>query len=378
MGEQKQTKQIKLSKFFFMACLSLVLALGVSFPLEAFATPTAAEKQAEADAARESLDLMQTELNKASDDYFTALAEQEQAQANMDESQARIDEIDVEIADIQEKLGTRANSMYRSGSISFLDLLLGSNTFEEFINNWDFLNRMNEEDSEMVQQSKDLKVEAEEQRAFYAEQEELASEKAEEALAIKDAAESTVESMQSIYDNLSSEAAELLEAEQKAAEEAAAAAAAAAEAERQAAQQAAQNNGGTSSNNNSSGGSYSGGSSSSGGSSAPSYNASTGNATVDRAYSYLGAAYVWGGCSPSGFDCSGFVSYCLTGSYSRLGTTYTFLTWPQVSSPQPGDVCVNSGHTGIYIGGGQMIHASSPGVGVIIGPVQSGMIYVRY
>ena len=48
MGEQKQTKQIKLSKFFFMACLSLVLALGVSFPLEAFATPTAAEKQAEA------------------------------------------------------------------------------------------------------------------------------------------------------------------------------------------------------------------------------------------------------------------------------------------------------------------------------------------
>ena len=30
-------------------------------------------------------------------------------------------------------------------------------------------------------------------------------------------------------------------------------------------------------------------------------------------------------------DCSGFVSYCLTGAYSRLGTTYTFLTWTQVS-----------------------------------------------
>ena len=86
---------------------------------------------------------------------------------------------------------------------------------------------------------------------------------------------------------------------------------------------------------------------------------------------------MYGACSPNAFDCSGFVSYCLTGSYTRLGTTYTFMNWPQVSNPQPGDVCVRSSHTGIYIGNGQMIHASRPGVGVIIGPVQSGMIFVR-
>lgn len=111
----------------------------------------------------------------------------------------------------------------------------------------------------------------------------------------------------------------------------------------------------------------------------PDYNASTGNAIVDRAYSWVGkASYVWGACSPGQFDCSGFVSYCLTGSYSRLGTTYTFMGWQQVSNPQPGDVCTNWGHCGIYIGGGQMIHAASPGQGVIVGPVQSGMIYVRY
>lgn len=112
-------------------------------------------------------------------------------------------------------------------------------------------------------------------------------------------------------------------------------------------------------------------------SSTPSYNASTGNAVVDRAYSCLGAEYVWGGCSPGAFDCSGLVSYCLTGSYTRLGTTVTFYSWPRVSNPQPGDVCVSWEHTGIYIGGGQMIHAATFGVGVIIGPVQSGMIYVR-
>ena len=100
---------------------------------------------------------------------------------------------------------------------------------------------------------------------------------------------------------------------------------------------------------------------------------------VGRAYSWVGnAEYVWGACSPGAFDCSGFVSYCLTGQYARLGTTYTFLTWTQVSDPQPGDVCVNANHCGIYIGGGQMIHAADYGIGVIVGPVQSGMIYVRY
>ena len=111
----------------------------------------------------------------------------------------------------------------------------------------------------------------------------------------------------------------------------------------------------------------------------PNYVVNTGNAIVDRAYSWVGRAeYVWGACSPGAFDCSGFVSYCLTGQYSRLGTTYTFLDWPRVSDPQPGDVAVNSGHCGIYIGGGQMIHAATYGVGVIVGPVQSGMVFVRY
>lgn len=111
----------------------------------------------------------------------------------------------------------------------------------------------------------------------------------------------------------------------------------------------------------------------------PSYDVFTGNSIVDRAYGWVGnAEYVWGACSPGAFDCSGFVSYCLTGSYSRLGTTYTFLAWPKVSDPQPGDVCVNAGHCGIYIGGGQMIHAATEGVGVVVGPVQAGMIYVRY
>lgn len=109
----------------------------------------------------------------------------------------------------------------------------------------------------------------------------------------------------------------------------------------------------------------------------------SGNAIVERAYSKIGCSYSWGGTTSAGFDCSGFVSYCLTGQEGvRLGTTGTFIGWPQVSDPQPGDVCVvhNSSHqhTGIYVGGGMMVHASTYGVGVIEGPVSSDMIIVRY
>ena len=113
-------------------------------------------------------------------------------------------------------------------------------------------------------------------------------------------------------------------------------------------------------------------------SSAPAYNASTGNAIVDRAYGKLGSPYVWGAVGPDTFDCSGLVSYCISGSYIRLGTTTTFMGWTRVSDPQPGDICTSATHCGIYIGGGQMIHAPRTGDVVKVGPVQSNMIYVRY
>ena len=102
-----------------------------------------------------------------------------------------------------------------------------------------------------------------------------------------------------------------------------------------------------------------------------------GGSIVSRAYSQLGKPYVWGACGPNSFDCSGFVSYCLTGAIAVIGTTLTFMGWTRVSNPQPGDVVTTATHCGIYIGNGQMIHAPHTGDVVKVGPVQSGMIYVR-
>lgn len=358
------------------AALSAVLAVGimmpVAMPTEAYADPTSAEKQAEAQSVLASLNAMQAELDQASNNYYTALDEQEQAQQKMDEAQQRIDEANEQIAGLQERLGDRAKSMYRNGSASIIDVLLGSSTFTEFVNNWDLLDKMNQSDSELVNQTKDLRQQIEDEKAEYAAQEQVAAEKAAEAKKIQEEAQATVSEMQATYDSLSAEAAELLEQERAAQ---AAAEAAAAEQVMQEAQQSAieHQQGG--------GGNTGGGTStpSTPSYSEPDYNPVTGNAVVDRAYQWLGnAEYVWGACSPGAFDCSGFVAYCLTGAYSRLGTTYTFLGWQHVSNPQPGDVAVNADHCGIYIGGGQMIHCATYGVGVIIGPVQSGMVFVRY
>jgi cell wall-associated NlpC family hydrolase len=88
---------------------------------------------------------------------------------------------------------------------------------------------------------------------------------------------------------------------------------------------------------------------------------------VGIAMRYLGTPYVWGGASPSGFDCSGFVMYV----YAQMGVSlphYTGAQW-NVGVPvsrgdlQPGDLVFfdGLGHVGIYVGGGQFIHAPHSG-----------------
>ena len=340
--------------------IAALIAVMLVMPTQAFAV-TAAEKQAEAEEALAQLNAMQETLDQLSAEYGEAVMAQEAAEASRDAAAQRIEEISGEIAQLQEYLGSRAREMYRSGSTTFLDILLGANSFEEFATSWDLLMKVNQSNADMVAQQKVLRAEAEEQEAIFAEQAAIAAQKTEEAAAAEAQAEATVAEMQSIYDSLSAEAAELLEQERAAA---AAAEAARIEAERRAAAE-------------------SGGSGSGGGSGyvfddevVEPYEG--GSDPVSRAYACLGAPYVWGGVGPYGYDCSGLVSYCLLGYHSRLGTTNTFMGWDKVDDPQPGDVCTNWGHCGIYIGGGQMIHASTYGVGVIIGPVQSGMIIVRW
>ena len=127
-----------------------------------------------------------------------------------------IDEATAQIEKLQDHLGTRARSMYRSGSASFLDLLLGATDFQSFTTNWDLLNDMNQNDADMVSETKQLKAEVEEQKKEYEAQEAVARAKAEEAAQVKAEAEALVAESRSVYENLNAEANALLEQERAA------------------------------------------------------------------------------------------------------------------------------------------------------------------
>lgn len=120
-------------------------------------------------------------------------------------------------------------------------------------------------------------------------------------------------------------------------------------------------------------------SSSASASQAPASNTSSvsvsGGSIASNAAKYIGVPYVYGGTSPSGFDCSGLIYYAAKEAGINLPRTSqaqsTLGSYVSVSDLQAGDLVFWGGvgsayHVGIYIGGGQYLHAPAPGQSVTI------------
>lgn len=117
---------------------------------------------------------------------------------------------------------------------------------------------------------------------------------------------------------------------------------------------------------------------------------SQGQAVVEYAKQFLGTPYVYGGSSPSGFDCSGFTSYV----YRHFGITLNRVTtgqmqngtWVAKNELQPGDIVgfysqvggSYVGHVGIYAGNGMMIHSPHTGDVVKYESIMTGTYARRY
>lgn len=346
-------------------------------PSRAFGV-TAAEKQAEVQSVKAQLDAMADDVSAAGDKYHQAMDAYGTASAKVEECQATISEMSAKITGLQGRLESRATSMYRSGSMSYLDVLMGVESFDDFATVWDTLNTLNTDDADLVAQTKVARTTLE------TAQEELVAQQSEAAGQLS-SAESYMnqvlakqEEYDALYNSLSSEYQQLL-AEREAAEAAASAQAAQSTPASVTQESSAGASGGSSGDtpaagittdgDNTASPSDSGGSDA-GSSSSPAPSLPTNGSVVDYAASRLGCAYVWGASGPDEFDCSGLVAWC----YAHVGIDLPHYTESMYecaaarfnpNDAEPGDVLYKPGHVGISTGGISAIEAMGTRWGVV-------------
>jgi len=310
----------------------------LSLPLNALAVPQS--KLNEAKAAKEKVDALAHDFAFIVDEYNGAQEAHDAAVAKHAEAEVQLGVTADRLGEVQGYLNKQAVSMYRQGPLALLDVLLGASTFKEFTATWDILSGINEQNSQNISELSKLKAEQVQLKSILSEQELIAAQKAQEMETKKVQIEAQLAEQEQIVAGLEAEIAELR------AQEAAAAEAAARRASQTTIVSPPPSSGG-------------------GGYTPPSGSPPPG--IVATAQFYLGVPYVWGGSTPAGFDCSGFVQYV----YAQNGiaiprTSYSMMSYGQYvgwSDLQPGDIVVTNGggHVGIYVGGGQMIHAPQAG-----------------
>jgi cell wall-associated NlpC family hydrolase len=91
------------------------------------------------------------------------------------------------------------------------------------------------------------------------------------------------------------------------------------------------------------------------------------------AYTGIGSPYVWGGTTPSGWDCSGFTQWVYAQAGISIPRVNAWNAMKPTSAPAPGDLVMQNGgaHVGIYVGNGMMISALNPSQGTILHAVSA-------
>jgi peptidoglycan DL-endopeptidase CwlO len=244
----------------------------------------------------------------------------------------------------QTLLEARLVVLYTSGEESALEVILGASSLSDLLDRVDAADRVSEQDARIVNEAETFRAEIEKREGELAraesEQERVLAEQA----AKKASIESQLAERQKLLSSIRSEIERIRRAE----------AAQQARLERQAESRLDASTAASEVGGNPVG--HAGG-------------------VVGIAMQYLGVPYVWGGASPSGFDCSGFTMYV----FAQVGISlphnaamqYGYGSPVSRENLQPGDLVFFNGlgHMGLYIGGNQMIHAPHTGDVVKISPL---------
>ncbi len=324
--------------------------LSLSVAPSAFSTPVSSKKaqlrqvQAKLEKVYHEVDVAVEKFNQARSRLTTV-----KQQISENERLLKVAEYNLEVANTQ--LSSRAESIYKTRDVGVVDVLFAADSFDDLVTQLNLMERLGNSDVDTVKSIAAYRQDIEDRRVR------LAADKKAAAKLVDEAAVQKTEIV-GLQDRLEQMTAGIKSDIKRLQEQQAAAARAAAQAAQAAQQQST--------------GGYSGGGT------VVDPGGSGNSAVVAIAQRYLGVPYVYGGASPSGFDCSGLTMYC----YAQVGvglahgaTLQQRSTTPvPLSALQAGDLVFFgnasfSSHVGIYVGGGQMIHAPHTGDVVRYGPM---------
>jgi len=294
---------------------------------------------------------MDAQLEKAVEAWNGANVRLGQIKHDLEVNRSRLETAKKNLASARARVSERLVALYTTNSPDPLSILLGASSLGDLIDRLDSANRIAEEDARIAAEVTRYRkeVQSRQQALVKAEsdQEKVVAERASQRASIQ----SQLAERQALYSSIKDQITQLEAAERERQARLAAQAKAAAK-NHQPAPEPAPSSG------------------SSGGSPTPSAPApppSSHSSVVSIALQYLGVPYVWGGASPSGFDCSGLTmyAYAKVGVYLPHNAAMQYGMGTPVSRSQlaPGDLVFFNGlsHVGMYIGGGRFVHAPHTG-----------------